>query len=58
MYQLESTQIQLDRLQLEHSREAQYNRDGQIRENALRDQLATVKVVMVRLQDLKIARDC
>jgi hypothetical protein len=47
MYQLETAQNQFDRLQLDHSREAQYNRDGHIREQALRDQLSAVKLVMV-----------
>jgi hypothetical protein len=49
LYQLESTQNQLERLQLDHSREAQYNREGQLREEAMRDQLTTVKAVMVLL---------
>ena len=49
MYQLENTQVQLERLQLEHGREAQYNREGHIREQNFREQLAAVKVVMVGL---------
>ena len=55
MYQLEGVQTSFDRLQLEHNREAQYNRDGHIREQALRDQLGAVKLVMVRLCDFRQA---
>lgn len=55
LYQLETTQNQLDRLQLDQSREAQYNRDGQLREVALHEQLAQVKMIMVR--DLSCASE-
>ncbi|OAG42448.1 hypothetical protein AYO21_03324 [Fonsecaea monophora] len=48
LYQLDSTQIQLDRLQLETSREAQYNREGHQRETTLREQLMQVKAIMDR----------
>ncbi|OQU94390.1 hypothetical protein CLAIMM_00751 isoform 1 [Cladophialophora immunda] len=48
LYQLDSTQIQLDRLQLENSREAQYNREGHLREATLHEQLIQVKTIMDR----------
>lgn len=47
LFQLETAQHQLDRLQLDHSREAQYNREGQLRETALHEQLVQVKTIMV-----------
>ena len=49
LYQLENSQSQLDRLQLDHSRETQFNREGQLRENALHEQLVQVKTLMVRI---------
>ncbi|EXJ94243.1 hypothetical protein A1O1_02636 [Capronia coronata CBS 617.96] len=48
LFQLETTQTQLDRLQLDHNREAQYNREGQLRETALHEQLLQVKTIMDR----------
>ncbi|KAI1611212.1 hypothetical protein EDD36DRAFT_315934 [Exophiala viscosa] len=48
LYQLENTQNQLDRLQLDNSRESQYSRDAQLRESALQEQLLQVKMIMDR----------
>lgn len=47
LYQLENAQNQLDRLQLDNSRESQYSRDAQLRETALQEQLIQVKMIMV-----------
>lgn len=49
LYQLETTQNQLDRLQLDHSREVSYNRDNQMRESSLNEQILQVKNIMVGL---------
>ncbi|EXJ55639.1 hypothetical protein A1O7_08568 [Cladophialophora yegresii CBS 114405] len=57
MYQLETAQNQFDRLQLDHSRETQYNREGQLREQALRDQLSAVKLVMDRNSFISVLLD-
>ncbi|KIX08216.1 uncharacterized protein Z518_02872 [Rhinocladiella mackenziei CBS 650.93] len=48
LYQLENTQSQLERLQLDHKREAQYNREGQFRESALQEQLMLAQKIMDR----------
>ncbi|KAK7905751.1 hypothetical protein LTR67_000475 [Exophiala xenobiotica] len=48
LYQLENTQNQLDRIQLDHNREVSYNRDNQVRESALHEQLLQVKKIMDR----------
>ncbi|KAK6381273.1 hypothetical protein LTS17_004330 [Exophiala oligosperma] len=48
LYQLETTQNQLDRLQLDHSREVSYNRDNQMRESSLNEQILQVKDIMDR----------
>ncbi|KAJ4509760.1 hypothetical protein HRR83_006918 [Exophiala dermatitidis] len=57
LLQLETTQSQLDRLQLDHSREAQFNREGQIRENALHEQLLQVKTIMDRSPYIMVLLD-
>lgn len=49
LFQLETTQSQLERLQLDHSRESQYNREGHVREAGLHEQLVQVKTIMVRM---------
>lgn len=47
LFHLESTENRLKQLQLDHTRESQYSRDGQLRENTLQDQLRRVKGAMV-----------
>ncbi|EXJ84530.1 hypothetical protein A1O3_05199 [Capronia epimyces CBS 606.96] len=57
LFQLEATQNQLDRLQIDHSSQAQYNREGQIRESALREQLVQVKTIMDRSPYIMVLLD-
>jgi hypothetical protein len=48
MYTLESTQSQLDRLQLDFARESGYNREGRLREVLLQEQLNAAHTLTVR----------
>ena len=47
LYQLETTQTHVERLQLDYNREAEYNREAHRRESSLVDQLGQVKTIMV-----------
>jgi hypothetical protein len=48
LYHLEITEKLLDQTRLDHGREAHYNRENQLRETKLQDQLRMVKQIMVR----------
>ena len=47
LYHLEITEKLLDQTRLDHGREAHYNRENQLRETKLQDQLRMVKQIMV-----------
>lgn len=50
LYRLDCTEKLLEQVRLDHDRESHYNREGQLRESLLQEQLRKVKVLMVKLQ--------
>jgi hypothetical protein len=48
LFRLEGTEKLLEQVRLDHEREARYNREQQLRENQLQDQLRKVQSLMVQ----------
>ena len=47
LFRLEGTEKLLEQVRLDHEREARYNREQQLRENQLQDQLRKVQSLLV-----------
>lgn len=48
LFKLDATEKALEQARLDHDRETHYNREGQLRESLLQEQLRRVKALMVR----------